>query len=56
MILEGRSFLWHQVRTMVGAASDVCRGARTIEDIKMALEGEQNTLQLVNQNSLPSYK
>lgn len=39
--IEGRSFLWHQVRTMVGAASDVCRGARTIEDIKMALEGEQ---------------
>ena len=38
--IEGRSFLWHQVRTMIGAANDVCRGSRTIEDIRKALDGE----------------
>lgn len=38
--IEGRSFLWHQVRTMVGAACDVCRGARTVKDIRKALDGE----------------
>jgi len=38
--IEGRSFLWHQIRTMIGAVSDVCRGARTIKDIKSALNGE----------------
>ena len=38
--IEGRSFLWHQIRTMIGSASDVCRGARTVKDIKNALNGE----------------
>jgi len=38
--IEGRSFLWHQIRTMVGAANDVCRGTRTINDIENALKGE----------------
>ena len=38
--IEGRSFLWHQIRTMIGATSDVCRGARTIKDIEKALKGE----------------
>tara|TARA_B110000263_G_scaffold86411_1_gene75448 strand:+ start:2049 stop:2834 length:786 start_codon:yes stop_codon:yes gene_type:complete len=38
--IKGRSFLWHQIRTMIGAASDVCRGARTVTDIRKALAGE----------------
>ena len=39
--IKGISFLWHQVRKMIGAATDVTHGRREIIDIKKALNGEK---------------
>lgn len=37
--VTGRSFLWNQVRRMVGACLDVAEGGITLADIEAALEG-----------------
>ena len=37
----GLSFLWHQVRKMIGAATDVTNGRRELDDIKKGLNGEK---------------
>tara|TARA_B100000945_G_scaffold45810_1_gene31528 strand:- start:2360 stop:3130 length:771 start_codon:yes stop_codon:yes gene_type:complete len=37
--IKGLSFLWHQVRKMIGAATDVTQGRRKLTDIKNGLNG-----------------
>ena len=39
--IKGLSFLWHQVRKMIGAASDVTQGRKKLSDIEKGLEGEK---------------
>ena len=39
--IRGVSFLWHQVRKMIGAASDVTNGRKTLIDIKKGLNGDK---------------
>tara|TARA_B100001250_G_scaffold128466_1_gene109360 strand:- start:59 stop:829 length:771 start_codon:yes stop_codon:yes gene_type:complete len=39
--IKGLSFLWHQVRKMIGAAIDVIQGRKKLVDIKKGLEGEK---------------
>ena len=39
--IRGISFLWHQVRKMIGAASDVTNGRKTLIDIKKGLNGDK---------------
>ena len=39
--IKGLSFLWHQVRKMIGAASDVAQGRKKLSDIKKGLNGEK---------------
>ena len=39
--IKGTSFLWHQVRKMIGAASDVTYGRKEINDIEKGLSGEK---------------
>ena len=37
----GKSFLWHQIRKMIGAAIDVAQGRKTRKDIIDALDGKK---------------
>ena len=39
--IRGLSFLWHQVRKMIGAASDVTNGRKNLTDIKKGLNGHK---------------
>ena len=39
--IKGISFLWHQVRKMIGAASDVTYGRKYLNDIEKGLSGEK---------------
>lgn len=39
--IRGISFLWHQVRKMIGAASDVTNGRKDLSDIEKALNGDK---------------
>ena len=39
--IRGLSFLWHQVRKMIGAACDVTNGRKKLIDIKKGLNGEK---------------
>lgn len=39
--IKGISFLWHQVRKMIGAASDVTYGRKELNDIEKGLSGEK---------------
>tara|TARA_X000001036_G_scaffold406762_1_gene415694 strand:- start:2384 stop:3154 length:771 start_codon:yes stop_codon:yes gene_type:complete len=39
--ITGLSFLWHQIRKMIGAAIDVTNGRKKLDDIKKGLNGEK---------------
>ena len=39
--IKGLSFLWHQVRKMIGAATDVTNGRKKLTDIERGLNGEK---------------
>ena len=39
--ITGLSFLWHQIRKMIGAATDVTNGRKELDDIKRGLNGEK---------------
>ena len=39
--IKGLSFLWHQVRKMIGAATDVTQGRKELIDIEKGLHGER---------------
>ena len=39
--IRGLSFLWHQVRKMIGAASDVTNGRKNLTDIEKGLSGHK---------------
>ncbi len=39
--IKGLSFLWHQIRKMIGAAIDVTQGRKKLVDINKGLEGEK---------------
>jgi len=39
--IVGKSFLWHQIRKMIGAAMDVAQGRKTHKDITDALNGKK---------------
>jgi len=39
--ITGISFLWHQIRKMIGAATDVTNGRKKLDDIKRGLNGEK---------------
>ena len=39
--IRGLSFLWHQVRKMIGAASDVTSGRKNLTDIERGLNGHK---------------